>query len=233
MIIRAQFIKKNYLRYISHLDVMRLFHRSLNRGEILIKYSEGFNPHPKLSVANPLSLGIESEGEFIDLDLVEDITIEEFMSRINKALPEDVQIIKAAYLEREKSISAMISWASYEIKFQTFGACDLDIMAKDISMWIKREEILISKLKKKGKNMAMSDVNIAPLIGNIVVKAIDEDKFIEINALLKCGENGNLKPIDLMDSLNRDLKLGIDMDSVMLKRLAQYADNNGEIYSPL
>ena len=90
MIIRALFTKKNYLRYISHLDLVRLFHRTFNRSQLQIKYSEGFNPHPKFSIANPLSLGIESEGEYIDIELENDIKIDEFIDRMNKALPQDI-----------------------------------------------------------------------------------------------------------------------------------------------
>ena len=233
MIIRALFTKKNYLRYISHLDLVRLFHRTFKRSQIPIKYSEGFNPHPKFSIANPLSLGIESEGEYIDIDLVYDMPIEEFIDRINKALPEDIQIIKAVYLEKENSISSMIKWAFYEIKFQTYEDIALELISERIDSWSKEEEILITRLKKKGRIKVPTEVNIVPLIGNVVLKGRDDDGFIVVNALLRSGEDGNLKPIDFIEAMNRDLELGIDMDSVMLKREALFAENEGNIYSPL
>lgn len=233
MIIRALFTKKNYLRYISHLDVVRLFHRTFNRSKIAIKHSEGFNPHPKFSIANPLSLGIESEGEYIDIDLVKDIPIEEFISRINEALPKDIQIIKAVYLEKENSISSMINWAFYEIKFMMLNDIDLDLVSSRVQEWIKQEEIIISKLKKKGKIKVTAEVNIAPLIGNVVLKEIDSEGFVVVNTLLRSGESGNLKPIDFIEAMNRDLGIGIDLDSVMLKRLALFAEKDGNIYSPL
>lgn len=233
MIVRALFTKKNYLKYISHLDLARLFHRSFHRSQIAIKYSQGFNPHPKFSIASPLSLGIESEGEYIDVDLDNNILIEDFIERMNKALPEDIQIIKAVYLEKNDSMTSNINWAFYEIKFQAFEYINLDDIKVKVNQWVKKDEILITKLKKKGKQKVQVEVNIISLIGNVVVKDIDEDKFIEINALLRTGEDGNLKPIDFIEVMNNELKLNIDMDSVMLKRLALFAEDNGNIYSPL
>lgn len=233
MKIRALFTKKNYLRYISHLDLVRLFHRSFNRSQVPIKYSEGFNPHPKFSIANPLSLGIESEGEYIDVELAKDIKIEDFISRTNKALPEDIQIIKAVEINNEQSISAIIDWAYYEIKFILNKENNIEDLSKDIEKWIKSEEVLITRLKKKGRNKVQIEVNIIPSIGNVVVKGKDENDFIVINTLLKTGENGNLKPMDFIEAMNRDLSLDMDLESVMIKRLALYAEENGNIYNPL
>lgn len=233
MKIRALFTKKNYLRYISHLDLVRLFHRSFNRSQVPIKYSEGFNPHPKFSIANPLSLGIESEGEYIDVELAKDIKIEDFISRTNKALPEDIQIIKAVEINNEQSISAIIDWAYYEIKFILNKENNIEDLSKDIEKWIKSDEVLITRLKKKGRNKVQIEVNIIPSIGNVVVKDKDENDFIVINTLLKTGENGNLKPMDFIEAMNRDLSLDMDLESVMIKRLALYAEENGNIYNPL
>lgn len=233
MIIRALFTKKNYLKYISHLDLARLFHRSFNRSQIPIKYSEGFNPHPKFSIASPLSLGIESEGEYIEVDLANNIPIGEFIEKMNYALPDDIQIIKAVYLDNKNSKTSIVNWAFYKIKFQVFEEKGLDNISDKIDEWIKKDEILITKFKKKGKIKTPVEVNILSLIGNVIVKGIDEKNFIEINTLLKSGEFGNLKPIDFIDAMNRDLALNIDMDSVMLKRLALFAEDNGNIYSPL
>lgn len=233
LIIRALFTKKNYLRYISHLDLVRLFHRTFNRSQLKIKYSEGFNPHPKFSIAHPLSLGIESEGEYIDITLEQYIPIDEFIARMNNALPEDIQIVNAIYMEDENSISALINWAFYEIKFLLEVDLNTDSISDKIQEWLTNDEILITKLKKKGKNKIPVYVNIKPLIGNVVVKSIDSDGFLVINSLLKSGESGNLKPVEFIEAFNRDSKIGIDLDSLMIKRLALYAEKDGNIYSPL
>lgn len=233
MIIRAVFTKKNYLRYISHLDLVRLFHRTFNRCEIPIKHSEGFNPHPKFSIANPLSLGIESDGEFIDIDLDDEMPIDEFILKMNNALPKDVQIIKAVYLKKDVSVSSIISWAFYEMKFVMNKGLLLEDFTNKIEKWLESDEILITRYRKKGKNKVLKEENIRPSIANIIAKGIDSEGFMEIQALLKTGEEGNLRPLDFIEALNRDLDLNIDMDLVYLNRLALYAEDSGNIYSPL
>ena len=70
------------MRFISHLDVLRYWERSLKRAEIPIKYSEGFTPHPKLTFAAPLPLGFIGENELLDVLLKEDITLKDFTERI-------------------------------------------------------------------------------------------------------------------------------------------------------
>ena len=117
MILRIKFNKKNYLRYISHLDLMRLFQRSFNKANIPIKYSEGFNPHPKFSIGAPLSLGIESNEEYMDIDL-EYMAVDEFIERMNGVLPKDIQIISGKYLEREESLNSIIAWESMKFNFK-------------------------------------------------------------------------------------------------------------------
>lgn len=104
MILRVKFNKKNYLRYIGHLDLMRLFHRAFNKSGIKVKYSQGFNPQPKFSIGSPLSLGIESEEEYMDIDLEEKISEEKFIKSLNRVLPKDVQILDAKYMIKDRSL---------------------------------------------------------------------------------------------------------------------------------
>lgn len=198
-----------------------------------MKYSEGFNPRPKFSIANPLSLGIESEAEYIDIELEKDMPLDEFVTRMNDGLPKDIQILKAVSLEKANSVSSMIEWAFYEIKFQVLDNIELSSLQEKIESWRNFEEIMITKMKKKGREKVPAEVNIKSLIGNIIVKGKDDEEFIILNALLKSGDNGNLKPIDFTEAIKRVLDINIDMDSIMVRRLAQYAEKNGNIYSPL
>ena len=143
MILRVTFYKKNYLKYISHLDLMRLFQRSFNRAEIPINYSQGFNPHPKFSIANPLALGIESEEEYMDVEM-DYIPTEEFIEKMNIVLPEDVQITKAEYLEKEESIASLIAWAFYQSDFSISEKKDKETLQDMFNKRIDQEEIMMT-----------------------------------------------------------------------------------------
>ncbi|MCQ4923725.1 TIGR03936 family radical SAM-associated protein [Tissierella carlieri] len=231
MILRVAFNKKNYLKYIGHLDLMRLFHRSFNRAGVPIKYSEGFNPHPKFSIGNPLSLGIESEEEYMDID-IDYIPVDEFIKKVNAVLPNDIQIIRGKYLEKEEAIASLIAWAFYEINFNIDQKKEKEILEDIFTKWLSQEEIIITRLRKKGKKKIEKEENIKSFIGNLVIKEI-RDTSITIDTLLRSGGNGNLKPLDFIEALDRDTCLNIDMGSVTTKRLALYAEKDNNIYKPL
>ena len=92
------FTKKGVMRFISHLDLMRLFMRALRRAGLPIKMTEGFNPHPKLSIKRALKLGVESDNEEAVIVLKELISSEEFKERLQKQLPQGIQIKSAGQL---------------------------------------------------------------------------------------------------------------------------------------
>lgn len=86
------FTKKGTMRYISHLDLMRLFMRALRRADLPLKMTEGFSPHPKFSIKRALKLGLESDNEEASIVLKEQINPEEFRQGLQKQLPEGIQI---------------------------------------------------------------------------------------------------------------------------------------------
>lgn len=231
MRIRSVFTKKNYLKYISHLDLVRLFQRCFNSSDIPVKFSEGFNPHPKHSIGNPLSLGFESEGELLDVELERRMDVSEFIERMNHSLPKDIQIIKAEEIETKASINSLVDWSHYEIKFMMNDATDVDLNSF-MNEWLDKEEIIVMKRKKKGRKKIEKEVNIRPSIGNISVKGIDGEGFMVIEALLKSGEEGNLNPIKLMEALDKDLN-NISLESLMVKRLNLFFQKGNEIKSLL
>ena len=80
------------MRYISHLDLMRLFTRAMRRAELPLKMSEGFSPHPKLSLKRALKLGVESEHEEASIVLRFPVELDDFKNRLQKKLPEGISL---------------------------------------------------------------------------------------------------------------------------------------------
>ena len=83
-IIRTKFNKEGDMIYISHLDLQQLLQRAFRRAEIALVHSQGFNPHPKISYGNALALGTESQGEYVDVEIEEDLSIEKSLALVNK-----------------------------------------------------------------------------------------------------------------------------------------------------
>jgi len=92
MKVKFIFTKKGPMKYISHLDLMRLFMRALRRADLPVKLTQGFTPHPKLSIKRALKLGIESENEEASIVLKEQVSPEEFKERLQKQFPQGIEI---------------------------------------------------------------------------------------------------------------------------------------------
>jgi len=90
--LRIRFTRGEEIRFISHLDLMRLWQRALNRAGIVLAYSEGYNPHPRLSLAAPLALGVTSEAELMDIVLIKWISPHLFTSAVGRQLPIGLEI---------------------------------------------------------------------------------------------------------------------------------------------
>ena len=111
--VRLLFSKMGRAKYTSHLDINRMMTRAVRRAGIPLWYTEGFNRHPYLTFASPLSLGFESEGEIMEIRLVEDMPLEEVTARMNTALPEGFfvrETFEAVHKVRD------LQWAGYRME---------------------------------------------------------------------------------------------------------------------
>jgi len=97
--LKTIFKKTGQMRFVSHLDMMRLFQRASRRAGLPIAITQGFSPHLKLSITTALKLGIESSNEDAIFYLTEDLAPEDFMRRINAKLPEGTSILKAERIQ--------------------------------------------------------------------------------------------------------------------------------------
>ncbi len=112
------FQKTNLMVYISHLDLQRFFRRTIKSSGYKIIYSQGFNPHPKMSIAQPLSLGYEGLEEYLEIELDTDTNPDLIKENINKQLPNGLNITMVKKLPDDiKSIAALTTSAAYRIDF--------------------------------------------------------------------------------------------------------------------
>ncbi len=120
-----EFEKKGELRYLSHLDNMRLFQRMFRRAEIELAHSQGFNPHPKLVLAAPLSLGFETEGDLLDFETPPGISEEpdELLARLHAAAPPGLRLLCCEPLppDQKKPLASQIRAAEYRVEWRPSG----------------------------------------------------------------------------------------------------------------
>ena len=140
--LRIKFSRGPQIKFISHLDITRLWQRAFNRAGIEIAYSTGFTPHPRLSLAAPLPLGVTSEAELMDVFIVKGVAPHFFVSAVNQQLPPGMSVDKVYPIAFDlPSLQSQISRADYIVEVETDkGPADIAetvnvLMAKEHLPW--------------------------------------------------------------------------------------------------
>lgn len=192
-----KFSKQGYICYTSHLDLLRLFKRAFKKAGIKLAYSQGFNPHPKMGFAQPLSLGYSSIAEYLEFETVESYELVILKSLIEEQMPEGIEIHSCKKATNsKKSLAARTYSAEYLIGIPL--GKELDRPINEIcEKFLEQEEIMVPKRQKKSK--AMKDVNIRGMIRSIIPVLEHENLILSVE--LDCGSNSNLSPELLIQAL--------------------------------
>lgn len=198
--IRLRFSKTGQAKYISHLDTNRVFSRAISRSKLHIWYTEGFNPHAYMSFSLPLSLGVESLCENVDIRLLDEISNDEVMQRMNDALPLGIRVVDV-YDDFMDSGDIAYSDYVYKIEFD-----DNDLALDRIKSVLDGDTIMALKKGKQGKRRVFKETDIKAFIVKYNVSIRDNN--VVINTRLLAGPKKNLNPTLLFDTIIRL----IDMD---------------------
>ena len=193
---RALFEKTGQAVYISHLDLMRLFQRAFKRAGLLLTHTKGFNPRPSVSIALPLSLGIESQCELLDFDLEgEAVSCEEIRERLNRTLTDGIRILEV-YDNGAKL--KHLAYLSCEVTLEYDAGFPADA-AERIRELFTQPELIV---EKKGKN-GITEQNIVPMIQELRVEECNANELC-LEALI-CCQNPTLNPAQLAAAIAKYL----------------------------
>lgn len=183
--LRVFWQKKGNSKYVSHLDTQRAVVRALVRSGLPLYYSQGFNPHPKLVFALPVSIFQEALYDVFDIDITERISPKKAAEMLGAVMPGDTPVIGAAYpVKKFKELYA----ASYLIRLDT------DLSAAEVEKALSGNVVVEKKSKKKCE---MTD--ISPMIYG--VSAVDTDRGVILKATLSAAPDAYLNPKYLVDFL--------------------------------
>lgn len=200
--IRFKFTRGEELRFISHLDQQRLFQRAFRRAGLNIAHSNGFNPHPKLSFALAMSVGLMSDSEYGDVVLTRDIDLMEFTKRLNAALPEGLKVVEARKIPQGKtSLSASLTDSRYRIEVALEDGIDETSLSDILNTYKSLDEVILEKRNKKGK---MVPKNIRPFIKDIRVLSVQEGNAV-LELRLKYLEQQSVKPELVLQTVNQSV----------------------------
>ena len=212
--LRLKFSKLGRGQYISHLDLLRTFTRSIVRAALPVEYSQGFSPHQLITFALPLPVGVTSETEFVDIEWRDGTTPGEIKEKL--ILPPDLKILDVGI--PNKKAKDIIS-AEYKITLSTGGKLDI----KKIRKFFMQKEVIVSKRSKR----SVQNVNLMEFIHDAEIVNATE-KEVTLRLVLSAGNEKNLKP-DLVVNTLEEQVLNSPFDHMAIHRTNVFCENDNKI----
>lgn len=203
------------MKFIGHLDIMRYFQKAIRRAEIPIAFTSGYSPHMIMSFANPLGVGLTSDGEYFDIELTESIASKEAVRRLNEQMVDGMEIVSFVQIPDDKKSKGMsiVAGADYLSSVKN-GSLPEDLAEKLEAFYAQNEICVVKKTKKSEK-----EVDIRPMIYKLECR--DGKIYMRVAA----GSVQNLKPELVTEAFVR--YLGMDAEEVTFThhRLETFAES--------
>lgn len=228
MKIRIKFAKYGTMKFIGHLDMMRFFQKAIRRAGIDIKYSEGFSPHQIMSFAAPLGVGLESMGEYLDIEVNsmknlygDDFTIEGMKDALNQVMVEGVEVVSVGVLpDTVKNAMASVAAASYRLHSKE-GNFDIADLEETVKAFYAQETIPYTKETKK----SVIELDLKQGIYEITTQEIEtDDVTTAICMTVNASSSGNIKPSMVFEKLCEFAGVEIPASAYQVTRLETYTD---------
>lgn len=217
--LRIEYTKLKFMKYLGHLELMKLFERTFRLEKLPLKYSEGFNPLPKMTFASPLSVGYSSEAEVMEVQLTEQVPIERVLAM---RLPEGLSFKRAKYVTCKQSLMSGMGYARYEIS----SPLESPISEASLSKFLSEEAIFYDKKTKKG---TMKQVNILEQIQSAAFVPSDNLSEVKILATLVSGNLGSLNPEMFFNTFRKYVGLETTED-ISVKRIGLFSENLESVF---
>ena len=234
MKVRIKFAKYGAMKFIGHLDMMRYFQKAVRRADIDIRYSEGFSPHQIMSFAAPLGVGIESYGEYMDIEVLSMTSAEDMRLALNRVMAEGVEILSVNVMpDTVKNAMASVAAASYRIRRKSedartavsYGVEDagggtaegfqIANLNEKLQAFLAQEHILYTKETKKN----VLELDLKPGIYELTA---EPDGAVRM--LVNASSGGNVKPMTVMEQFFVFAGADIPQTACQVIRLETYAD---------
>lgn len=214
MKLRIKFSKHGPIRFIGHLDVMRFFQKAIRRAGIDVAYSTGFSPHQIMSFAAPLGVGLESNGEYMDIEVNSLTSCVDTMNRLNQESAPGIVVTSVKILpEGAGNAMASVAAASYTVRFRQGREPKLDI-AEALPGFLAKDRILITKETKKGTREVDLKAGIYEL-------SWQDGAF---SMLVDASSAGNIKPSQIIEALLAENGEALQENALLVTREDTFTD---------
>lgn len=199
--LKFSFVRNEKVKYISHLEIMRAFHRAIRRAKLPVAMSQGFNPQLRMSIALPLAIGVTSENEMAEVYIFEDTEPQEFQRRLNLSLPEGLAVFNTEKAETEApQLMQLVDAALYHIKpINDIQKIQKGFLDEGVELILKRENIIVSRRAKKRNK----EFDIRPYIINMEV--FNDKGRSCLKMFLQTGSRGGAKPAEVLAVMGKEM----------------------------
>lgn len=216
--LRLEITKGEEIRYISHLDYASAIERAIIRAKLPTAYSEGFNPHMKISFASALAVGVTSEAEYMDIEFKEEVDISQGVKRLATTLPPGIRVKTAKYVAvNAPALMAIVNLATYDVIVPFTGTGDFATVEEGIRQFNEAQQVRYTRETPKGrKEIEVKQYMAKP------IRAIQQGAVVNLAIDIKITPTGSIKPGEILAVLVAMFDLTVDRDSAMINRTGLY-----------
>lgn len=243
-LLRIEYSKSGFMRYLGHLDMVRLFERGLRRGQVPLLFSQGFNPHPKISFAAPLSVGYSSDAEIVEIEVEEGWPDTALPDIFKTCFPDGVDYKRHRTVGASKSLMSMMQSSDYELIWSVPQSYCHNAQTV-LENLLQRPSISAMK-KSKGKKDR--EIDLRPMVRDLKlmdsVRVENKSLFIQnhlvetslcdlrIFVRLDAGSDSNLKPDLLMEAIAGlvGIEGGLSASPLQVQRVALYGKDGISLF---
>lgn len=219
MKLRVKFSKHGAIKFIGHLDVMRYFQKAIRRAGIDITYTEGFSPHQIMSFASPLGVGLESNGEYMDIEVNSLTSSQDILKRLNRQMAEGIEVLEVKLLQESAgNAMASVAAAKYTIRFREGYEPDFEYKVL-LNAFYQQDEIVVTKKTKKRE----ATFDMKPFIYDCHV---ENDGAISLT--VDASSSGNIKPSLVIRAFYENCGKELNEVALMITREETYTNLGDE-----
>ncbi len=195
---RLTFRKGYRVKYVAHLDVVKVWTRAFRRAGIPLAYTGGFNPQARIQVAASLPVGSMGSAEVMDIYLTQEMKSEDILARVGSTLPEDFELLNVENVDlKAPALQAELRQATYKVIVESeLSAQDLQ---KRIDALLQAETLLQTRIRRRKEER----FDMRPLLHSLNLKAVNKDEA-SLTMRLSAGQQGNLRPDAVLKALKLD-----------------------------
>lgn len=227
--LRTEITKGEEIRYISHLDYARVIERAIRRANLPVAYSEGFNPHMKISFASALAVGVTSDAEYLDIELNQAVVAAEVQERLAAQLPAGLRLKKAKYVDQKTpALMAVVNLSQYKVIVPLASDSNFAMIEQAVAEFNQALEVLYTRESPKGKK----EIDVKDYVEQDI--AVEQkDDLVTLSMTIKITPTGSVKPGEVLKALVENFDLNVVEAGALIQRTGLFIANEKVLLSPI